>query len=98
MYVCSNGLNLLHAVIYENIHGFTPTETGLFMTVRGVTSFIFAAAGGIIVAKLKDFRLVAIAAMVIFGSMIFALTFFTTSATSLAITVICLIWERRVAF
>ena len=88
----ATGLIYFMPLFMQNIHGFTPTETGLFMTVRGVTSFIFAAAGGIIVAKLKDFRLVAIAAMVIFGSMIFALTFFTTSATSLAITVICLIW------
>lgn len=88
----ATGLIYFLPMFLQNIYGFTPTETGLFMTYRGVTSFIFAAISGFIVAKLKDFRLVAIVAMVIFGGTIFVLTFFTTSISALAITTICLIW------
>lgn len=88
----ATGLIYFLPMFLQNIYGFTPTETGLFMTYRGVTSFIFAAISGFIVAKLKDFRLVAIGAMVIFGGTIFVLTFFTTSISALAITIICLVW------
>ncbi|MER2039781.1 MAG: MFS transporter [Solibacillus sp.] len=92
MMFAATGLIYFLPMFLQNIYGFTPTETGLFMTYRGVTSFIFAAISGFIVAKLKDFRLVAIGAMIIFGGTIFVLTFFTTSISSIAITIICLIW------
>ena len=84
-------LNFL-PLFLQNIHGFSPTETGIFMTERGITSFIFAAISGFIVAKLKDFKLVAIVAMCIFASMIFVLTFFTVSAPTIIITAIFLVW------
>lgn len=86
------GLVYFIPMFLQNIHGFSPTETGIFMTARGITSFIFAAVGGFVVAKLKDFRLVAICALIIFSSIIFAFTFFTTSATFLTIIAICTIW------
>lgn len=92
MMFAATGLIYFMPMFLQNIYGFTPTETGLFMTYRGLTSFIFAAVSGFIVAKLKDFRLVAIAAMLIFAGSIFSLTFLTTSATALAITIICLVW------
>lgn len=88
----ATGLIYLLPMFLQNLYGYTPTETGLFMTYRGVTSFIFAALSGFLVVKLKDFKLVAIVAMGIFASMIFTLTFFTTSASTLALTIICLIW------
>lgn len=79
-------------LILQNVHGFTPTEAGLFMTYRGIIAFICAAVGGLLVAKLKDFKLVAISAMSILIGIIFVLTFFTQSGTSLAFTIISLIW------
>lgn len=92
MMFAATGLIFFLPMFLQNIHGFTPTETGLFMTYRGITSFIFAALSGFVVAKLRDFRLVAIFAMVLFGLIIFALTFFTTSASALAITAISFVW------
>lgn len=92
MMFAATGLIYFLPMFLQNIYGFTPTETGFFMTYRGITSFIFAAVSGFVVAKLRDFRLVAIVAMVIFAGAIFALTFFTTSISTLAITSICLIW------
>ncbi|MEG0383135.1 MAG: MFS transporter [Solibacillus sp.] len=86
------GLLYFLPMFLQNMYGFTPTETGLFLTYRGITSFIFAAVSGFVVAKLRDFRLVAIIAMIIFAGSIFALTFFTTTITTLAITTICLVW------
>lgn len=88
----ATGLIYFLPLFLQNIHGFSPTETGIFMTERGITSFIFAAISGFIVAKLKDFKLVAIVAMCIFASAIFALTFFTVSAPTIIITAIFLVW------
>lgn len=62
------------------------------MTERGITSFIFAAISGFVVAKLKDFKMVAIVAMLIFAGVIFSLTFFTVSAPTIVLTVIFLVW------
>lgn len=88
----ATGLVYFFPMFMQSIHGFTPTETGFFMTYRGLTSFVMAAVSGFIVAKLKDFRIVAIAAMLVFAAAIFSLTFFTTSGPQLTITIICLIW------
>lgn len=88
----ATGLIYFLPLFLQNVHGYTPTEAGIFMTERGITSFIFAALSGLVVAKLKDFKLVAVAAMVIFASAIFALTFFTTTVTSTILTIIFLVW------
>lgn len=88
----ATGLVFFFPMFMQSIHGFTPTETGFFMTYRGLTSFIVAAVSGFIVAKLKDFRLVAIFAMLVFAAAIFSLTFFTTTGPQLVITCICLVW------
>lgn len=88
----ATGLIYFLPLFLQNIHGFSPTETGIFMTERGITSFIFAAISGFIVAKLKDFKMVAIVAMLIFASVIFSLTFFTVSAPTIVLTIIFLVW------
>lgn len=88
----ATGIVYFSPLFFQNIHGFTPTDTGLFLTQRGLTSFIFAAVAGFLVAKLKDFRMVAIGTMLLFVGVIFSFTFFTSSGTFLIISIICLIW------
>ena len=90
--LAATGLVYFMPFFFQNLHGFSPVESGVFLTLRGVSSFIMAAASGFIVVKLKDFRIVAIGSMIIFSVSIFAFTFFTASATATVLTLICLIW------